>query len=103
MNSNDHVYQFGQFSVNARERVLFRNGQRVALTPKAIHTLIVLIQRRGRLVEKDVLMNEVWPNEPVEEGNLNQHIFKLRKALDETINNPRYIETIPRRGYRFVG
>jgi len=96
---NDYLYQFGPFCLDAGERVLLRDGRLVPLPPKALSTLLVLVQNIGHVVEKDVLMAEVWPDEVVEEGNLAQHICTLRKALGE---NPNYIETIPRRGYRFL-
>lgn len=97
--ADDALYQFGPFCLDAGERVLLRDGRVVPLAPKALSTLLVLVRNMGHLVEKDVLMGEVWPDEDVEEGNLSQHIFTLRKALGE---NPKYIETIPRRGYRFL-
>lgn len=96
---NGNLYQFGPFCLNAGERILLRDGRLVPLPPKALSTLLVLVQNIGHVVEKDVLMAEVWPAEDVEEGNLAQHICTLRKALGE---NPNYIETIPRRGYRFL-
>src|SRR6266850_5635181 len=95
------LYQFGPFCFDARERVLLRNGRRVPLAPKALSTLFVLLRNIGHVVEKNVLMAEVWPDEDVEEGNLAQHVFTLRKALGETNERPNYIETVPRRGYRF--
>jgi TolB-like protein/Tfp pilus assembly protein PilF len=98
----DHLFEFGSFSLDPLERVLLRDGRLVALPAKALSTLIVLVRQCGHVVEKDVLMKEVWPDEYVEEGNLAQHIFILRKALGESTEGPRYIETIPRRGYRFV-
>ena len=72
------------------------------LPPKAFSTLLALVLSKGHLVEKDILMEKVWPDEFVEESNLAQHIFLLRKALGETVENAKYIETVPRRGYRFV-
>ena len=96
---DDNLYQFGPFCLDAGERVLVRDGRLVPLSPKALSTLLVLLRKRGHVVEKDVLMAEVWPDEDVEEGNLAQHICILRKTLGE---NPNYIETIPRRGYRFL-
>jgi len=95
------LYQFGPFCLDTAERVLLREGRLVPLPAKAISTLLVLVRNSKHVVEKDVLMNEVWPDEVVEEGNLTQHIFMLRKALGET-ENCKYIETIPRRGYRFL-
>src|SRR6266850_2409791 len=102
MEPGKSLYQFGPFSLDAGERVLLREGRLVPLPAKALSTLLVLVRSSGHLVEKDVLMNEVWPDEDVEEGNLAQHIFMLRKALGESTESPRYIETVPRRGYRFV-
>jgi len=96
---SDNLYKFGPFCLDAGERVLVRDGRLVPLAPKALSTLLVLVRKMGHVVEKDVLMAEVWPDEYVEEGNLAQHICTLRKALGE---NPNYIETIPRRGYRFL-
>ncbi len=97
-----HLHDFGPFRLDANERVLLRAGRRVPLPAKAVSTLIVLVRNRGRVVEKDDLMKEVWPNEFVEEGNLAQHIFILRRAFGETADQPKYIETVPRRGYRFM-
>jgi TolB-like protein/Tfp pilus assembly protein PilF len=101
--SQGDIYRFGCFCLNAEERVLLREGQLVPLPAKTLSTLLVLVRNKGHLVEKDVLMNEVWPDEFVEEGNLAQHVFMLRKALGETDGSVSYIETVPRRGYRFVG
>jgi eukaryotic-like serine/threonine-protein kinase len=99
----DHnLHDFGPFRLDTNERVLLRAGRRVPLPAKALSTLIVLVRNKGRVVEKDDLMKEVWPNEFVEEGNLAQHIFMLRRALGETADRPKYIETVPRRGYRFL-
>src|SRR5437588_3248782 len=102
MESEDHIYQFGPFCLNAEERVLLREGRMVPLPAKAVRTLLVLLRNKGHVVEKDVLMEEVWPNEFVEEGNLAQNIFMLRKALGESVGGAKYIETVPRRGYRFL-
>src|SRR5437868_13853733 len=102
MESEDHIYQFGPFCLNAEERVLLREGRMVPLPAKAVRTLLVLLRNKGHVVEKDVLMEEVWPNEFVEEGNLAQNIFMLRKALGESMDAAKYIEPVPRRGYRFL-
>src|SRR5262245_46517468 len=96
------LFHFGTFCLDPGERVLLRDGRLVPLPAKVFSTLLLLVRNNGHVVEKDVLMREVWPEEFVEEGNLAQHIFILRKALGETGDGPRYIETIPRRGYRFV-
>jgi DNA-binding winged helix-turn-helix (wHTH) protein/tetratricopeptide (TPR) repeat protein len=100
---NGTTYQFGPFCLDAEERVLLRDGRLVPLPAKAIRTLLVLVQNGGHVVEKDVLMSEVWPDEIVEEGNLAQQVFLLRKALGEMDGVAKYIETVPRRGYRFFG
>ncbi|HJQ25287.1 MAG TPA: winged helix-turn-helix domain-containing protein [Blastocatellia bacterium] len=102
MEQDGHLFQFGAFRLDAGERVLLRDGRLVPLPAKVFNTLLLLVRNNGHVVEKDVLMQEVWPDEYVEEGNLAQHIFILRKALGESTDHPRYIETVPRRGYRFV-
>ena len=95
-------YVFGPFSLDASSRLLLRDGQPVSLPPKAVETLIVLVENAGQLVDKDELMKKVWPDTFVEEGNLTKNIFVLRKALEEIEGDKEYIETIPKRGYRFV-
>lgn len=82
--------------------MLRRDGQPVALTPKMFELLLVLVQNHGRIVEKDVLLKTVWPDSFVEEGNITFNIRQLRKALGDDAQTPQFIETIPRRGYRFV-
>jgi eukaryotic-like serine/threonine-protein kinase len=96
-------YQFGPFQVDITNRLLLRDGAPVALPPKVFEALYVLIENSGRVLEKGDLMNRLWPDCFVEEGNLTQTIFQLRKALGESAANQQYIETIPRRGYRFIG
>jgi DNA-binding winged helix-turn-helix (wHTH) protein len=97
-----HLYEFGRYSVNAAERVLLRDKELVPLTPKVFDILLALIESSGQVVSKEELMRRVWPETFVEEGNLTQNISILRKALGETQNGNKYIETIARRGYRFV-
>ena len=97
------VFHFGPFRLDAQERVLLRGDRLVPLPPKALSTLLVLVRHVGHVLEKDFLLSEVWPDEDVEEGNLALQIFTLRKALGDTKGKPTYIETIPRRGYRFLG
>ena len=94
-------YQFGQFRVDVVERVLLRDGEPVALTPKLFDILLLLVESNGHVVEKDRLMKEIWPDTFVEEGNLTQNISMLRKVLSD--DSHQYIQTLPRRGYRFVG
>ena len=95
-------YEFGPFRIDAAERTLLRDGQPVPLTPKAFDALLLFVESGGRTIERDDLMNKLWPESFVEEGNLKVTIFKLRKALGESPDREQYIETIPRRGYRFV-
>jgi DNA-binding winged helix-turn-helix (wHTH) protein/TolB-like protein/Tfp pilus assembly protein PilF len=99
---DSHSYEFGRFRLKTAERVLLREGELVPLTPKVFDILITLVENRGHLVAKDDLMKRVWPSTYVEEGNLTQNISLLRKALGETPGGVQFIETVPRRGYRFV-
>ena len=96
-----HLYQFGPFAVDVAERVLWRDGRPVALPPKAFDLLLVLVENSGHLLEKDELMQRLWPDTFVEEANLPNTISLLRKVLAGDGDHP-YIETVPRRGYRFV-
>jgi DNA-binding winged helix-turn-helix (wHTH) protein/TolB-like protein len=97
-----HLYDFGRFRLDPVERLLLRDGEPVPLTPKVFEILLVLVRNRGRIVEKTELMSIVWPDAFVEEGNLTQNISLLRKALGEGLNGQQYVETVSRRGYRFV-
>ena len=81
---------------------MLRDGQPVTLPPKDLETLLVLVERAGHIVEKEELLEKVWPGVFVEEGNLARHIFNLRQVLGDTADGRKYIETIPKRGYRFV-
>jgi eukaryotic-like serine/threonine-protein kinase len=101
--SDSTVLQFGEFTLHVTERLLLRDGRAVPLTPKAFDVLAVLAARPGRLVTKDELLKEIWPDTFVEEGNLAYHVFAVRKALGDTAEGHRYVETVPKRGYRFVG
>ena len=97
-----HFYEFGPFRLDPEERLLSRDSQPVPLPPKVIETLLALVESRGHLVDKDALMKRVWPDAFVEEGNLNKNVFLLRKTLGQWDGGLEYIETVPRRGYRFV-
>ena len=99
---DNHSYKFGRFRLKTAERVLLREGELVPLTPKVFDILVTLVEHGGQVVAKDDLMKRVWPNTFVEEGNLTQNISLLRKALGETPGGVQFIETVPRRGYRFV-
>ena len=95
-------YEFGPYHLDADGHSLFRNGDRVALTPKALDVLIALVTAQGNAVATDDLLRAVWPNTIVEQGSLTSHISQLRKAFAEH-GSQQFIETIPKRGYRFVG
>jgi len=97
-----HLYGFGPYRLDAIERVLLRDGQPVTLPPKDLETLLVMVERAGHIVEKEELLEKVWPDVFVEEGNLARHIFNLRQVLGDSPDGRKYIETIPKRGYRFV-
>ncbi len=98
------IYDFGPFRLNSRRRLLLSrsDGATVALTTKAVDTLLHLVEHRGGVVEKTVLLKAVWPNVRVEENSLSQCISALRKALGEDPSDHRYIVTVPGRGYRFI-
>jgi DNA-binding winged helix-turn-helix (wHTH) protein/Flp pilus assembly protein TadD len=96
------TYRFGPFTFDAARRRLSRDGQAIAVSPKALDVLDALLAHRGRTVEKDDLIGRVWPDTVVEEANLTQSIFMLRRALGDDPSASRYIATVARRGYRFV-
>jgi DNA-binding winged helix-turn-helix (wHTH) protein/TolB-like protein/Tfp pilus assembly protein PilF len=95
-------YEFGQFRLDVGKHRLMRDGEIVSLTPKAVETLRVLVERQGLLVERDELMDFVWPDSTVEPGNLDVTISKLRNVLKEKESGQKFIETVPRLGYKFV-
>ena len=95
-------YEFGPYHLNVSKRVLTCAGETIALTPKATEILAILVTNAGQLVEKDELLQAVWPDTFVEESNLAQNVFILRKALGDDRAVPSYIETVTRRGYRFI-
>src|SRR4051812_39456784 len=94
-------YEFGPFRLDPEEHTLWRESEPVPLTLKAFETLLVLVESGGRGIGKQKLMGKVWPDAFVEENNLAQQVSFLRKALGETESGVKYIETIPKRGYRF--
>src|SRR5262245_51075645 len=100
--SRHRNYRFPPFHLEANERLLLRDGQPVPLTIKAMDVLTALVERPGSLVGRDELMRRVWPDAVVEDGNLSVTIFFLRKALGDDAEAPRFIETVPRHGYRFI-
>ena len=96
------MYEFGKFRCDPREHLLLYEDTPVSLSPKCFEILVLLIQSDGRLLAKDELMHRVWPDSYVEEANLTVNISALRKALGETSGGERYIETVPKCGYRFI-
>jgi Tol biopolymer transport system component/DNA-binding winged helix-turn-helix (wHTH) protein len=97
-----YLYEFGPFRLDEAEHLLLRAGEVVPLTPKAFEVLLALVKQPGRLLEKETLLQAVWPESFVEEKNLVDNISRLRKALGEGENGQKYIETVPKCGYRFV-
>ena len=101
-NEGKRLLEFGSFRVDTAQRLLFSGERLVPVTPKAFDTLKVLIEADGRIVEKEELLKKVWPDTFVEEANLARNISMLRKVLGESPEDQKYIQTIPKRGYRFV-
>ena len=97
-----HFYAFGPFQLDASECVLTLDGKSIPLAPKAFEALVILVENAGHLVDKDDLMKRLWPDSFVEEGNVAKHVSLLRAVLGEATNGREYIETVPKRGYRFV-
>ena len=95
-------YDFGNFRLDLVEKVLLRDGKPISITPKVFETLRLLIENAGHLVEKDELMRKIWQDRFVEESNLSFNIKMLRKALGDDAQNPRFVETVPKRGFRFI-
>jgi TolB-like protein len=96
------VYQFGPFLLDPAEKVFTRAGDAIALMPKVFDLLCLLVEQHGRLLDRQTLLQHLWPETFVEEGNLSKAMFLLRQALGQAGNEGPYIETIPKRGYRFV-
>src|SRR5262247_671199 len=102
MNLDGQIYVFGRFRVDARNRLLMSGSEILMLPPKAFDTLLTLIENNGSVLSKEDLLRMVWPDEFVEENNLAQNISKIRRVLEGRPDDTKYIETIPKRGYRFV-
>jgi DNA-binding winged helix-turn-helix (wHTH) protein/TolB-like protein len=102
LNASNGLYEFGLFRLEARERRLLKDRKPIALQPKVFDTLRLLVENAGHVVTKGELMTALWPEIAVEEGNLTKNIWLIRKALGETEGENRYIETVPKAGYRFV-
>ncbi|HMZ78139.1 MAG TPA: winged helix-turn-helix domain-containing protein [Acidobacteriota bacterium] len=101
-NQEKHLYAFGEFCLDVTQRVLKQEGRLIQLTPKAFDTLLILVENSGRVLVKEELMHQLWPDSFVEEVNLAFNISQLRKVLGDDFKNSRFIQTIPRRGYRFI-
>src|SRR5438093_3174099 len=97
-----YLYEFDRFRLDPHERVLLSEGRRLRLEPKDLEILLVLVENHGHTVGKEELLEKVWPGTFVEEGNLARHISVLRQVLSQGQNGRQYIETVPKRGYRFV-
>src|SRR5437870_11956743 len=102
MLSETNRFEFDEFLLDAREHVLLRDGKAVSITPKAFQLLLTLVENHDHLVEKEELIETVWKDSFVEEGNLAVTVLLLRKVLGDDTQNPRFIETVPKRGYRFI-
>lgn len=102
LNKARHLYEFGPYRIDPDHRQLLRQTQPVLLQPKAFDLLLMLVENSEKVALKDDLMKKVWPDTFVEESNLSQHIFVLRKTLGDTLEERRYIVTGPGRGHRFA-
>jgi DNA-binding winged helix-turn-helix (wHTH) protein/tetratricopeptide (TPR) repeat protein len=100
--SKETCYEFGAYRLDVSRRVLIRAGEAVSLAPKATEILILLVRRAGELIDKEELISEVWPDTIVEEANISQNIFVLRRALGDERKGAKFIETVAKRGYRFI-
>src|SRR6185369_1190065 len=100
--SSRKLYRFGRYSVDVGERLLFDGTDIISLTPKVFDTLLFLIENVGHVLSKEEIMEKVWSDSFVEENNLAQNISILRRSLGERIGGIKFIETVPKRGYRFI-
>src|SRR5688572_15425376 len=96
------VYEFGPFRLDPAEHVLLRDGEPVPLRPKEFAVLLALVGNHRHVLTKQELLEEVWPHQFIEEGNLNRQISTLRRVLGDTSDEPQYVQTVPKVGYRFV-
>ena len=101
LTANPH-YRFGEFIVDTDQKVLLRQDKELPLTPKLFETLLILVENSGRIVQKEQFMERLWPHTFVEEANLTSNIQQLRKSLGDNARQPHYIETVTKRGYRFI-
>jgi DNA-binding winged helix-turn-helix (wHTH) protein len=100
---SDGIYTFEPFRLEARTHILTKTGKKVRLAEKPMNLLLALVERRGEVVPKEELFEKVWGNTIVDDNNLDQQISVLRKALGEGPKDKKYIMTVPREGYSFVG
>jgi len=100
--SSGGTYAFGRFRLNAEEGVLRHDGLPIALAPRVFATLLALVRRAGHVVPRETLVSEIWPETFVEDGNLTQNISILRKVLGTDDTGRPYLDTVPKRGYRFA-
>src|SRR5215203_1692367 len=96
------LYEFGEFCLDAREKILTRSGEPVEITPKGFELLSLFVENPGRLLNKDELMDKIWTDSFVEESNLTFNIRQLRVTLGDDAHDPKYIKTVRRHGYRFI-
>lgn len=101
-NPHNHFYEFGPFRLDLGNRLLLRDGEVVPLKKKAYEMLLVLVENKGQVLEKEELMRRLWPDTYVEESNLTHYIYTLRRVLGDEKDNPQFIVTVPGRGYRFT-
>ena len=100
--ASNHIYEFGEYRLNAAKRLLHRNGASLSITPKVFDTLLILIEAQGSVVTRKDLINRLWPDTFVEDANVTYNVSVLRKLLGEGPNEHKYIATVPGRGYLFV-
>src|SRR5688500_6223201 len=97
-----YFFEFGEYRLNPAEHRMMRVGEEMALTPKVFETLRLLVENGGHFLEKDRLMEMLWADAFVEEGNLADNVSKIRQALGDSRKAPKFIETVSGRGYRFI-
>ena len=102
MQNQNRFYEFANFRIDVAKHRLLKDGEPLPVTPKAVEILLLLAQNSGRIVEKDELMAAIWPDTVVEESNLTQTVYVLRKILGQDASGEKFIQTIPKRGYRFL-
>lgn len=102
-NASRTFLQFGGFTIDLQRHGLYRGDERIHLTPKPVEALIYLVENRGRTIEKQELLDAIWKDTFVTEDNLVHAVREIRRALEDDKTDPRFVQTVPRQGYRFVG